>query len=351
MNARPLLTGLFVWLGLFLLAIMPGRGAAAESAAPLPVVEFHLDGPAAAASMEFSGLTWWEDRLVMLPQYPERAGGLYFVKKQSLVERLRGNPNAPLIPVRWEFSDGGLAKSIPGYEGYEAIAFDGDTVYACIESRHNKRMHGWLIKGMVDRERNRIIMDPASKVHLDPPAQLPNMSFEALLVHDGKVYAFFEANGRNVNARAQVQVFSKDLVLTERLGFPALEYRLTDVTAVDETGGFYGLNFFWTGEAELLQPAAEAAGGRPNVSTTVERLVPLRFSENGIERDGPFLPFSGGVLPSNWEGAAMLEDSGTAGGEARDVSTAGPDGGGPLRGVMIITDKYPATRLGFVALP
>ena len=350
MSAYPLRVMRILWLGLMLLAGLPQAGTAAEPVAPLPLVEFRLDGLASAASMEFSGLAWWEDRLVMLPQYPSRAGGLFFVKKDALVERLRDNPAAPIIPVRWEFSDGGLAKSIPGYEGYEAIAFDGDTVYACIEARQNKRMQGWLVKGRVDRARNRIVMDPASKVHLDPPAQLPNMAFEALLVHQGKVLVFFEANGRNVNPRAQVLVFSRDLVLQERLGFPALEYRLTDVTSADNAGTFYGLNFFWTGEAELLQPAAEGPGLKPNVSATVERLVPLRFSADGIEMDGPPLPFAGGMLPSNWEGAAMLEVPATAQQQAVDPQTS-QHGGGPIRGVLVITDKYPATRLGFVALP
>ncbi|GAB7079781.1 hypothetical protein [Megalodesulfovibrio paquesii] len=308
----------------------------AADIAPLPVQDFHLEGPATDASMEFSSLSWWEDRLVLLPQYPERAGGLFFIKKSSLLERLApdGALQAPVIPVPWSFADGGLAKSIPGYEGYEAIAFDGDTVYAAIEARHQKRMVGWLVRGKVDRAANRIIMDPVSKVRLDPPAQLRNMAFEALLVREHKVYAFFEANGRNVNPRAQVLVFSPALVLEERIGFPALEYRFTDVTAPDEDGGFYGLNFFWTGEAALLRPASETPGQPANNATTVERLLPLRFSENGIEKNGPDLPLARGLLPSNWEGIARLE---------------APELG--LHGVMIVTDKYPATRLGFVALP
>ncbi len=322
-----------LWLGIFCLCPQ----AVAEE---LPVLDFRLDGPATQASMEFSGLAWWGDRLVLLPQYPERAGGVFVVEKATLLDRLSGELRDPIRPVPVAFDTGGLAQQIPGYEGYEAIVFAGDTVYALIEARHRKHMRGWLVQGHVDRAANRIVLDPKSRRRLDPPVQLRNMAYEALALHHGTLHAFFEANGRNVNPSPASQAFTTALAPAPAFPTPPLEYRFTDATAVDAQGRFWGLNFFWTGEAKLLRPAAEPPETTPNNSTNIARLVPLRFSEKRIHSDGPLLPLARGLFPSNWEGIARLEDA----------AARLPDGR-PVRGVVIVTDKYPATRLGFVALP
>lgn len=336
---RVLLSTFLFWICAFL----PPQTGWAET---LRVLDFQLDGPAADASMEFSGLAWWGDRLILLPQYPDRAGGAFVLERASLLDRLTGNLTEPLRPVPIPFEDGGLRTLIPGFEGYEAIVIDGDEVFALVEARHRKHMRGWLVGGGISKDGNRIIMNPGSRVRLDPPVQLRNMAFEALALYrgpdqdTGELIVLFEANGRNVHPNATGLRFTKDLRPRGTVPMAPLEYRLTDVTPPDANGHAWGLNIFWTGEAELLAPAAESPGTRPNTTRNLARLVPLRFSAKRIESAGSIVSLWQGIIPSNWEGIVPL-----------DMAGAFLSDGRPLKGFLIVTDTYPVTRLGFVALP
>ncbi|MFW5733690.1 MAG: hypothetical protein ACOCWR_01385 [Oceanidesulfovibrio sp.] len=129
----------------------------------------------------------------------------------------------------------------------------------------------------------------------------------------------------------------------EPASFPHVEYRVTNVTAVDDSGGFWGVNFYWPGEKTLLQPADDPAAARwgsrgdGHGGAEVERLQKLIVtqSENGSAMvflaDAPPVDLDISLLPSNREGAALL---------------AYPrEDGGSVRGVLLVTDTYPVTRL------
>ena len=94
-------------------AATPAAGAAATGAAPvpgpgLPVTPIPLGGQAASAAAQMSGLAWWRDWLVLLPQYPsiedEEASGVLFALPRGAIEGLLdGTVKGPLLPSEVSF--------------------------------------------------------------------------------------------------------------------------------------------------------------------------------------------------------------------------------------------------------
>lgn len=62
----------------------------------------------------------------------------------DIAAALRTQPTPELTPGLLAFDDGGLAQSLPGFNGFEAIVVAGDQVYATIENRSGG---GWVVRG------------------------------------------------------------------------------------------------------------------------------------------------------------------------------------------------------------
>ncbi len=95
-----------------------------------PVQVIPLTGPIASPDAQISGMAWYGDTLVILPQYPERifpqtgAASVFALSKQDILDYLSGSLIGPLTPFKLSFQAPNFAAQIPGYEGYEGIAFD-----------------------------------------------------------------------------------------------------------------------------------------------------------------------------------------------------------------------------------
>ena len=114
----------------------------------------------------------------------------------------------------------------------------------------------------------------------------------------------------------------------------ALEYRVTDATAADGAGRFWVSNYLFEGDQSLRATDDVFGGGpsrsRPATEGWIERVIELRVAREGIRGSGrPPLYLELGEESRNWEGIARL---GT-------------------RGLILVTDKYPSTRLAFVPFP
>ncbi len=312
---------------------------ATAGAAERRVTLIALDGPLAARDAEFSGLARLDDEFVLLPQYPARYGGnLFTVREADVVQVLAGVTTAPLMPAPLAFDDGGLAVSIAGFEGFEALAITGERVYLTIEAERDGAMQGYLVTGAIDKAARRISLDPASLVAIAPQAPLSNLSDEALTVlPDGGLLTFYEANGANVNPQPTAHRFDAAGAPAGVLPSPTLEYRITDATPADAEGRFWVINYFFPGDAEKLAPAADAllaqggAGATHAANRAVERLVEMQVGATGVTLvDQPPLQLS--LLPGiarNWEGIARVQTE-------------------YLDGFLLVTDTFPATMLGFV---
>ena len=291
-------------------------------------------------SAELSGLARLDDRIILLPQFPALFGGyLFTLPVADIAAALRTQPTPELTPGLLAFDDGGLAQSLPGFNGFEAIAVAGDQVYATIE---NRRGGGWVVRGALTADRERIQLDPTTVQPLPAQAGLTNIGDEAVTVApDGRVFTFHEANGVNVNPAPVAHVFAADLAPLGVAPLPPLEYRITDATSSDGDGRFWAFNFYQRGEADTLQPGADALaaqhgeGATHSRNDTVERLVEMAITANGVALTAqpPLqLQLLGDLSPRNWEGLVRFQVD-------------------EFDGFLLVTDRFPTTILAFAALP
>ena len=290
-----------------------------------------------AASFEYSGLAWFGEDLVLLPQFPEgkefsREANLFAIAKEDLLQAIE-NPELELQIRDVPILNSDLRKVIKGFEGFESILFAGKNVYLTIESRAGNPMMGYLISGEVQGELESITLDPESLVQLVPFSSERNATFEAMTYWNGKLYIIYEHNTTQGDRMPVAYQYSLDLELEQEIPFPAVDYRITDATVSDQTGKFWVMNYFFPGDTHLAidQDALllEYGEGETHAKNEpVERLVELQVGENEITRiDQPpiYLQLLDYNVARNWEGIVMLDDL----------------------GFLFITDSFPGSTLGF----
>jgi hypothetical protein len=188
-----------------------------------------------------------------------------------------------------------------------------------------------LIKGRVEGDCARLVLDPDTYVAIETQADLSNMSDETIILYQDKVYTIYEANGTNVNPQPTAHVFDLSLKPLGEISLPNIEYRLTDATVVDEEGRFWAINYYFPGDTKL-KPAEDQIALAYGMGTThqyadaVERLVAFEFSEEGIQLAGlppMYLALEGDT--KNWEGIVRFGE-----------------------GFLLVTDEYPTTILAFI---
>ncbi len=338
-----ILMGALVW-ALPACQSSPKAPEAAQNTGPRPVEHPVMplklaDGPLADRNSEISGLAWFGDHLVILPQYPERfeggPDGVLFTIPRDQIEAAASNPaHAPLAPRPLPLDAGGLQDRISGFEGYEALTFVGQKVYATIETSDG--MTGRMVMGEIEADASAISWgEPQEPALIKPQADLGNQCYEALLAtKGGELVTFYEANGQMVNATPQVIRFDgQSLASKGSQPMAALDYRLTDVTDLDDQGRFWALNYFWPGNKDIMPPK-EALSERYGLGVShlaneqVERLVEFEYDPaKGVTRvDRAPILLRLEDEPRNWEGLVRLGD----------------------RGFVLATDKFPRTILGFV---
>lgn len=341
-----------------LLVLLLGFAACAPAATPAPtavslpdsapveqpVTLIPLGAPLNTPNAELSGLAWYGDFLVFLPQYPSRfsqkgdTGALFALHRNDITAFLDGITQETLAPIRIPLlADGGLPQAIRGFEGFEAIGFYGSQVFLTIEASPALGMRGYLVSGEIAADLSAIRLAAQPLPELAAQSRSKNKSDEALLLDGDKVWTFYEVNGAALNPQPVARAFDLNLQPAGTLAFPNLEFRLTDASALDENGRFWVMNYQYPGDRNLLaarDPLADRYGlGETHTgSSVVERLVQLEWSADGfVLTDTPpvYLQLLPGGEARNWEGLALLEG----------------------RGFLLVTDKFPQTLFGFVPLP
>lgn len=274
----------------------------------LPAQELRLAPPYNDTGLEYSGLAWHRGQLVLLPQYPKDS--LPVLERADLHQALR----APrlLHPRTLPFDDAKIRHQLAGYEGYEAIAFEGDRFYALVEGRLLfGGMRGYLVTGRADS--SGIVAETCLPLPL--PEDVSNYAFEALTLGPEAVYVLYEANG--IAKTPFAYAVSRDLATVTKIPIAAIPFRVTDLTAL-EGGRAWALNTFWTGDRKKLQVQQ-----RENFA----QLLELEVGRRGIHPTGRTLEINRGGPSYNWEGITAFE-----------------------KGVIIITDTYPATIMRYLEL-
>ncbi len=298
-----------------------------------------LEGEISEPKAEISGLAWYGDYLILLPQYPHlfpsNYDGSFFAIPISVIkEYLNGTNSEPIKPIPIELNAPDLKDIIEGYEGFEAIAFYGNTVFFTVESSPAEMM-GYLFKGTISDDMKTITVEVDGRVELPPRAPISNATDETILVTDDRVITIYELNSEQLGTEPYAYVFDHSLNLVDSLSLPYIEYRLTDATELDENNNFWMINYLWPGDQKdknfSLDPIAQkyGEGETHKKNNTVERLLEFHYSPEGItlNKKAPIqLKLIDDNNSRNWEGIVSYGDE----------------------GFLLVTDKFPQTYLGFV---
>ena len=297
---------------------------------PDNVLRISLAGDLAERELEASGLAWYKNYLVILPQYPHKwddnfDGAVFFIPKKRIENFVNGKNRNPIFGEKISFVAEGLDEIGKSKgSGYEAITFVGDTVFVSIESLVGDEASDFIVRGLIDFPNKKIILDANSKREVKSQTGIFNMGEETILTYRNNVFTIHEANGANVNPNPMITKLSFNLKEEERIKFQNIDYRITDATAVDSLGKFYVTNYYYPGEYKKL---------KPNLSDeekpfAVEQILQLHIIEDKVVRTlQPPLVISKGEDKKgrNWEGIVKFNN-----------------------GFLLITDMFPQTILGFV---
>ncbi|MBW2701184.1 MAG: hypothetical protein JRF33_10230 [Deltaproteobacteria bacterium] len=316
-----------------------GSDAGSEEPIETAVRIIQLDGPLAQDRSEVSGLAWYGDYLIILPQYPGffsdgTSDAVFALHRSDILAVLDGSSGDPLEPIRIPFDDSAL-ENIVSFQGYEAIAFLGDQVFLSIEAGSSSSMTGYLVSGTIDPALASLTVHAAPVEQIASQSGLSNMAEEAILIAGTDLISIHEANGIAVNPSPVAHTYEPLSDTTGTLAFPHIEYRITDATTLDADGRFWAINYFWPGDT-MLEPNTDplvdqfGQGETHAENDYVERLVEFQYDHSGITLiPKPPIQLVLTDESRNWEGLVRLDD----------------------RGFLLMTDKYPETILGFVPNP
>ena len=300
-------------------------------------IEILLTGEATERSLEMSGLAWYNDYLILMPQYVnESKPRFYYLKKSTINDWLNGNKEKPLNPSKIDIIMPDYFNSIKGYQGFEAICFIGNKAYLIIETKNNDSMQSFIVKGSMDIKSKTLIIDPEKKVEILLPVNIKNMGYESILKYKYRLMVLFEANGINVNSDPKASFYNSSLKQKGHISFPNIEYRITDATELDDQGRFWAINFFWPGEKKRLNPGIDLVLNNTVKGEThqefehVERLVEFKIDGKNIYKTNS-LPIQLKLNQNsrNWEGVVRMEN----------------------KGFLMIVDEHPRTILAFIKKP
>lgn len=302
------------------------------------VARITLAAPLDDPSVEISGLAWWHDQLVLMPQYPQRHGDRLFAISRAAIDAYVDHPSTaePLEVRPVELDTRGLEDRIVGFDGFEALDFAGHDVYFAVEGDRDETEHaGFVVRGRVEGRLERVVLEPERVSPIEPQNELANTGYEALLVQGDRVLALYETNGE-VNEAPRVMSFDRELRRSNDIALAPIEYRVTDATAMDGQGRFWVANYHWPGapwSPGVCSLTERYGQGESHARCrTVERLVELRMTDQGIgptNRAPIQLELVDDEHARNWEGVVRLGD----------------------RGFLLATDEHPETILAFVPRP
>ncbi|WPU93977.1 hypothetical protein SNE25_00365 [Mucilaginibacter sabulilitoris] len=278
---------------------------------------------------EFSGMTMYNGRLYLLPQYGDHKEtklngtfSIYSIVADSIGRVIDKKDTAltayKAISVK---KLNQLPDSVKAnYEGFEAITMVNNMVYLSIET-DDSYAYCFLLKGTFDTIKNTITIDPLHFVTLKRPIHISNAGFESVtwLPKEKKLLAYYEFNAaaKGGNGYLIDTSFNKT---PEQVKTPFLYFRVTDIAATSDDK-IYGINYFWNGDYnsylnnDVLKNQLENIRKTiPDLNNTVandpdylktnsyNRIVMLN---NRKDKQWKQVTSTFPVLKNNWEGIAL----------------------------------------------
>lgn len=260
---------------------------------------------------EISAMTWLGDKLVLVPEnansYSEN--NFFYLNRADIKEWLHNGVKPAIKTIK---TIGDFENKVEGFDGFEAMAVVADTVYVAMEALGLGWTRSWLAKGIYNTGLNQIEFDMNSLKEVPIPGKIFNAGIESLTYYDKTVWALYEANGRNINKTPTCYKYSSRLSFLGEAPFPAIEFRVTDATETDNSGTFWAINYFYSGDKKKYKPAPDNLLPKTDLNKQkfVERLVKFKFEDGKIMiADRNSWPiFSGDLGEINWEGVARWDE-------------------------------------------
>ncbi|MBK8945146.1 MAG: hypothetical protein IPM32_07695 [Ignavibacteriae bacterium] len=298
-----------------------------------------LNGEISGRNSEISGLCWYNDFLLLVPQYPNfisenENGIIYFIKKSEILDYLFEKKINEISPKTFEINLSNLGEYLNSGSGFEAISVINDKIYLSIESMNDGKMKSLIISGKIDTIYFTISLDKNSVTEIPTSTEIYNLSCESIAAKNDTIIPIYEANGKNVNPNTFVNIYNNNLEVLEKVIFPNIEYRITDATEIDENGKFWAINYFFPKDEKKLNPANDdifnifGIGKSHQNSKVVERIVEFEIKNGRIsfsEKNPMYIKLLENES-RNWEGLAKLDE----------------------KGFLIITDTFPKTIFAFI---
>ena len=292
------------------------------------IQEIELEGIITNPKQEISGMDWYNDNLFLLP---ENLGGYLFMVTKNEIEKQLSSKKGSIQPKKIIFNTPDYSKSIPGFDGFEAITFNGNSVYVSIEADQNDMMVGYIAWGNINPNSYEINILEKDIQKIKTPIQIDNLSYESIISHKNNLLLLYEANGVNLRKKPyQLSISLNDFFLKKIKG-PNIEYRITDATKV-EKNKFWAINYYWPGDKKNLRPGVDKLGKNIKVNSeqTVERLVEFKIKRNGISLTNkkPINLILEEGNSRNWEAIVRFGNT----------------------GFLVATDKYPKMILAYIKI-
>ena len=322
---------------LALLLLMPLHVHATDEIA---VQTIALSSPLNQAKAEISGLSWCGDKLIFLPQYPERLSEdgnsyLYYLERQEILDYVDRVVSKPLQAKPLPIKQNELRKALPFFDGFEAIACKEDKLWLSIESLNAEGTYqSFVVTGVISFAQPAVIeVALQDLVQLDTQSKLENMGDEAIVMLGDDVIAIHEINDPRAVPWPKARRVSRQTKAVSELSFPHIPFRITDATELDSDNRFWVMNYKYSGDkfsrdARDLLSEKYGKGDSHKTYYNVERLVELEINDDQIKLvdSAPISLKMIDVEGRNWEGLVRLEN----------------------RGFLLVTDEHPATIFGFV---
>lgn len=270
----------------------------------------------------FSGLTWHNNDLILMPQYPNfptsvsirnvstlpLEGSFFKISKHKLENAVKKSSTTKIKAKKLAITVSGTIKNTiqkTGHEGYEAILFDGEVVYALVELV-NEEVSSVLIQGTI--KKNRIDFTKILK-HFDRFSGIEGMAKEAMTLVGSDIMVFDEVNCECDNGIQKADLFSpQGMGSNQKVEMPKIENRITDATSLDPDGNFWVSNFLYYDDgngvdSEILEIC------KSNTSNSIQQIHELHYDldSKAISKLKTIKINFADTL--NWEGIARLGPS------------------------------------------
>ena len=106
------------------------------------IQEIKLKGLITDPKQEISGMDWYNNNLFFIP---ENLGGYLFTITKNEIQDQLASMKEIIEPTKTIFNTPNYSKIIPGFDGFEALAFEGDNVYVTIEAGQDYMMASYIV--------------------------------------------------------------------------------------------------------------------------------------------------------------------------------------------------------------